>query len=285
MLTGPVQRPSLLALVCSPQIRLAKKAKSARGGFVEYISVEAARQEAGLRLVCTRGIPGPWGEAAKAAFRLRGVEFVAVAQEGGEDNEALVEWTRHRNAPIALYNDEPPRVRAMEIIELAQRLGSGPDLLPRDARQRMLAVGLINELAGEDGFGWHCRLLMLQPAYQKHGESLLSTPMYKNYYSTKAAARSLSRIRQVLDLVLEQIIEQEQNHSPYLVGDRLTSADIHWAYFSQLLDAYPAKQNPMPDFLRTAWGTVAKSLENYDEKLIAHRDRIFENHLELPIDL
>ena len=94
---------------------------------MEYLNVEEARNRDGLRLVLTAGVPGPFGEAAKALFRHHNVEFLPVRQVGGRDNPELVEWTRHRNAPIALYNDEAPRVRWLELIELAERLGSGPE--------------------------------------------------------------------------------------------------------------------------------------------------------------
>lgn len=72
---------------------------------MEYLSVEEAKDKDGLRLVLTAGVPGPFGEAAKALFRHHNVEFLPVRQVGGRDNPELLEWTRHRNAPIALYND------------------------------------------------------------------------------------------------------------------------------------------------------------------------------------
>ena len=49
-----------------------------------------------------------------------------------------------------------PRVRSMEILELAERLGSGQSLIPEDREARIRMVGLINEMAGEQGFAWHC---------------------------------------------------------------------------------------------------------------------------------
>ena len=99
---------------------------------MDYITVEEARNRAGLRLVLTRGVPGPWGEAAKALFGLRNVDYTPVQQIAGDPNPELVEWTRHRNAPIALFDDEPPRVRWLEILDLAERLGRGPSLMPED---------------------------------------------------------------------------------------------------------------------------------------------------------
>ena len=57
---------------------------------MEYLTIEQARERQGLRLVLSRGVPGPWGEAAKALFRLRNVEFTPVAQIAGDVNAALV---------------------------------------------------------------------------------------------------------------------------------------------------------------------------------------------------
>ena len=173
---------------------------------MDYISVDEARNQTGLRLVLTQRVPGPWGEAAKALFRLRGVAYTPVAQDGGQENDALVAWTRHRNAPIALYNDEPPRVRWLEMVELAERLGRGPSLLPEDIAERVLAVGLTNEIAGESGFAWHGRLLMLRPGHQAKGDAILKTPMYRDYYSPQQADQAVARVQTVLGLLSERLL-------------------------------------------------------------------------------
>ncbi len=251
---------------------------------MDYISLEHAKQASGVRMVCTRLVPGPWGEAAKAIFRLHNIPFQVVAQTGGEENTDIVDWTGHRNAPIVMHNDESPRVRAIEIIELAERLGSGPSLLPTDIAERIQVVGLINEIAGEDGFAWNGRLLMLKPGHDAQGDKILRTPMYKDYYSPAGADRALGRIREILDYLTERIRFQHAKGSNYLVGNALSAADVHWAYFSQMLDTYPHEQNPMPGFLRKSWGLVAGSLGEYDPTLIEQRDTIFREHLELPID-
>ena len=251
---------------------------------MDYISLEQAKQSSGVRIICTRLVPGPWGEAAKAIFRLRNVPFQVVAQTGGEENTDVVEWTKHRNAPIVMHNDESPRVRAMEIIELAERIGSGASLLPTDTNERMLTVGLINEIAGEDGFAWNGRLLMLKPGHDSQGDKILNTPMYKDYYSAAQAERALTRVREILDCLTNQIKTQQSKGSQYLVGNSLTAVDVHWAYFSQMLETYPHEQNPMPRFLRKSWSIVAASLKEFDPILIEQRDAIFTEYLELPID-
>lgn len=248
---------------------------------MDYTSVVDAQPLTGLRLALTQNVPGPWSEAAKAVFNLRNVPFTAVAQEGGGENPELVAWTKHRNAPVAMYNDESPRVRWLEIVELAQRLGSGPDLLPKDINLRMQVVGLVNEIAGESGFAWNGRLLMLAPGIEKQGEAILNSPMYRDYYDS--TADPAVRVQEVLDLLTTQIKAQRAAGSRYLVGGHLSAADVYWAFFSQLLMALPPEQNPMPSFLRKSWGMVALALGDQDPVLIEQRDEIFAHHLELPL--
>lgn len=251
---------------------------------MEYVDLATAQTMPGLRLVLTRNVPGPWSEAAKAVFALRNVEFVPVAQRGGEENDDLVTWTRHRNAPIAMYNDESPRVRWLEIVELAERLGSGPHLLPTDIRERMAVVGLVNEIAGESGFAWYGRMLMLKPAHDAKGDDVLRTPMYRDYYSAEKAANAADNVHDVLNLLSSVIRAQQEKGSHYLVGNTFSAADLYWAYFSQLLNALPDDVNPMPKFLRNAWGLVATAIGEYDPALIEQRNHSFEAHLTLPLD-
>jgi len=153
-----------------------------------YLNITEAKAKPGLRLILTRDVPGPWSESAKAIFRLRDVEYIAVEQHGGRDNTELVEWTGHRNAPIALYNDEPPRVRWQEILDLAERLGSGPSLYPADIQDRVAMVGLASEICNEGGLAWHARMLMLNMTYQAHGDVVFEkNPMFREYrFSSQA---------------------------------------------------------------------------------------------------
>ena len=252
---------------------------------MDYLSVSEAQQQTGLRLVLTRGVPGPWSEAAKAVFDLRSVSYQPVEQQGGRANPELVAWTRHRNAPIALYNDEPPRVRWLEILDLAERLGSGPSLLPDNAQQRMLTIGLCNEIAGENGFAWNARMLMLNAGYQAQGDKVVQkNPMYQEYqYNEAKVSLAKTRVVAFLTLLTDQLQQQAERGSEYLIGDTLTAADAYWACFSNMLQSLPAEQNPMPDGLRNSWAVLAKSIDGYDDILICHRDRIFRQHLKLPM--
>lgn len=252
---------------------------------MDYHSIEDGKAASGLRLVLTAGVPGPWSEAAKAVFQLRDVPYTPIAQIGGGENPELVEWTRHRNAPVALYNDEAPRVRWLEIVELAERLGSGDTLLPENIEDRMRVVGIVNEIAGESGFAWFGRHLMLMGGHKSQGDKILAAPMYREYgYGDDTIDYSIERVKMVLDMLSAQVASQQAMGSSYLVGHSLSAADVYWAYFSQLLLALPPEDNPMPDGLRGAWAQVARALEDYDSALIAQRDFIFANHLTLPLE-
>ena len=253
---------------------------------MDYLTIEQAKQESGLRLVLTRDVPGPWSEAAKAVLRWHGLDYQAAEQIGGRDNKELVEWTGHRNAPIALYNDEPPRVRWQEILDLAERLGNGTSLYPQDIDQRIQMVGIASEICNEGGMAWHARMLMLNVTYQVHGDAVFEkNPMFREYgFSEAAVITAIERIEQILEYLAETIKSKKAAGSVYLVGDSMTAADIYWACFSNMLEALPHELNPMPDSLRQGWGALAKGISGYDPLLIEQRDAIFEKHLWLPLE-
>ena len=70
-------------------------------------------------------------------------------------------------------------MRWLEILDLAERLGSGASLVPSDMNARMFMVGLINEIAGERGFAWNARLLMLNAGFVAQGPDVIDkNPMY-----------------------------------------------------------------------------------------------------------
>jgi hypothetical protein len=251
---------------------------------MDYLTVEEARDLPGLRLALTRGVPGPWSEAAKALFRHHGVDYAPVAQVAGAENPELVEWTRHRNAPVAVYDNEAPRVRWLEILDLAERLGSGTSLVPVDRADRIFMVGLVNEIAGEGGLAWNARVLMLHAAAAAQGPGTQSNPMFSEYrYDPALVEDNITRVQGFLDYLANHITNQVARGSHFLVGSELTAADLYWAYFSNMLEPLPHEQCPMPDGLRAVWGVVAQSIAGYDPILIEHRDRILVDHLELPL--
>ena len=252
---------------------------------MNYIEPAEAREMNGLRLALTAHAPVPYGMSARAILDHHGVPYIPVRQVGGGGNEDLVAWTRHRNAPVAVYNDEAPRVGWLEILYLAERLGSGPSLIPPDADDRMLMVGLSHELIGEQSFIWHLRLVMLGlGGPERVARARTRNPMYDQYgYSEAGAAAGLEHARAALERLAVQLRAQRAAGRGYIVGERLSAVDIYWVYFSQAVKTFPESVCPMPEGLRTTYDAVGRMLGDLDPILIEQRDWVVGEH-DLPMD-
>ena len=257
---------------------------------MEYLSVEEAKSRDGLRIALSAGVPAPWSEAAKAIFAVKQIPYIAVAQAVGVDNDELVAWTGHRNAPTAMYRDEPPRVTWLDILNLAERLAPEPSLVPAQIDDRIVMNGLLNELAGEGGMLWSGRYLMFRAMEEAVGrDAVAANPMFRDYrYSAEAAAAAAPRMIAILRRLEQQLVTQAAAGSAYFVGAQLSALDLYWACFSQTLDPLPPEVNPMPSRVRAAWQGVAVVLaqEGYtlDSSLLRHRDMIFQDHIGLPLN-
>lgn len=256
---------------------------------VKYYSVEEARNMRGLRLVLTAHMPGPWGEAAKAVLSARNIDFVPVEQRAMESNDELYAWTGMRNAPIAVLDDEPPRSTWHEILLLAERIGSGPRLLPSDPIEEALVLGFSTLICGPDGFGWNRRLeLMGRPTTKNPpgGGSFDMARMTRMYGATpEAIARAPQRMITIMNGLAAQLHRQAASGFEYLVGDRLSACDLYWACFSLFVSPLRPEDCPMPEFMRENYSHLTPELEAaLDPVLIQHRDRIFQRHIGLPLD-
>lgn len=256
---------------------------------VKYLSVAEARKVPGLRLVLTAGMPGPWGEAAKAVLSARHVSYIPVAQAAMESNDDLHAWTGVRNAPVAVLDDEAPQSGWLDILLLAERLGSGPSLLPGDPLDRALVLGFSTEICGPDGFGWSRRLeLMGRPSTRSppSAGSFDMARMIRSYgVRPEAIARAPGRMASIMNGLTTQLRRQRAAGSEYLVGDQLTACDLHWATFSLFVFPLPEKDCPMPEFMRANYTHLTPELEAaLDPALIRHRDFIFHRHIDLPLD-
>ena len=146
-------------------------------------------------------------------------------------------------------------MRWLEILDLAERLGSGPSLVPADRLERMFMVGLINEIAGECGLAWNARLLMFDAGVKAQGPDAAGNPMYAEYqYDPGEIEASKARIEDFLGYLAAHIQAQRDRGSAYLVGAGFSAADVYWAYFSNMLQTLPPEQCPAPDGLRKVWG-------------------------------
>lgn len=256
---------------------------------MHYLSVAEARGLKGLRLVLSAGVPGPWGIAAKAIFKARNVPFVPVRQDIMQPNEELVAWTGRRNAPIAVYDDEPGLDNWLDIVMLAERLGSGPSLLPDDPVDEALALGISAQVCGHGGYGWSRRLGMARPDTDPLPEDQRARrDAMMSAYGAGAAdmvSAAPQRIIKILHGLAQQLHRQREAGSDYLVGDRLSACDIHWAAFSQMAQPLTLEECPFPPGMREMYDHMPPEVRAAcDPILIEHRDRIFARHIGLPLE-
>jgi hypothetical protein len=116
---------------------------------VKFVDLEEARSARGLRLVVQSGVPSPWSEGAKGCLDIKGIDYLALRLRPGDDATRV--WTGHHNAPVALYDDEPPRAGWAEILALAERIAPETPLLPAAPQQRVEALGLSWAKAASSG--------------------------------------------------------------------------------------------------------------------------------------
>jgi glutathione S-transferase len=253
---------------------------------MKYLSVAEARKMSGLRLALSAHFPAPWGEAAKAVFSLRKVPFVPVGQVVFDANEELVAWTGIRNAPVAIYDDEPALAGWLEILHLAERLGSGPSLLPADYTERALVLGLSCEICSPGGFGWARRLTMMANSTADAGTSDGRAQILKTYgVHPEALAKAPARVVAILNGLSSQLKRQQAKGSDYFVGSGLTAADVYWACFSILLEPLAPEDEPLREGMREMYVKMpAEVAAALDPILLRHRDLVFRNHIGLPLD-
>lgn len=264
--------------------------------MIEYLEVEQARDLAGLRLVLTRGVPNPWGETAKGFFHVKRIPFVAVSQYPGEPNAALQAWTGQNSGPAAVYRDEPPKVSWGPILHLAERIEREPPLLPAACDDRVRMLGLCEELAGEDGLGWHRRRhsMCAWPAPDET-ETVGILPaanaarIRRKYAGSDApgiAEASITRMLQIVGAMAEQAENARAAGRRYLIGDRLSALDIMWAGFCGIFIPIPDAICAISPEVRTLYTIEeARIRAAFTPGLLDHRDFMYTHHLMPPIRL
>lgn len=259
--------------------------------MAEYLSVEEARKMSGLRLVLSPGVPGPWSEAAKGILYVKKIPYVRVAQEIGGDNKALIEWSAQATAPVAVWNDEPPRSTWIEQLYLAERLAPNPPLIPANIEDRSLMFGYANELCGETGFGWSKRLMLVHPILSnpKSDEQSRGFSKYigdKYGYSPEVAEGAPAKTAQIVQFLAKRLEAQRAAGSQFFIANQLSALDIYWATFAALIQPLPDELCPMPAAFRKMYTNTDPVLQAaVNPILLEHRDFIYKEYLELPVDL
>lgn len=255
----------------------------------KYHAISELRAMDGLRLVLHAGVPGPWSEACKSIFDVKGLSYARGSQDIGGPNEELKAWTAQTSAPVAIWADERPRSTWLEQLYLAERLNPEPRLIPEDIDDRVTMIGLINELVGEKGFGWSKRLIQLEQVRKESIEGLdaFTQGIGKKYgYDPNGIGPAIHQAATIMKRLSDQLAEQSARGSRFLIGDSLSALDIYWAAFAVHILPLPQEYCAMPDEVRKTYTnsdpTIAAAVS---PELLAHRDFIYREYLVLPLEL
>ena len=256
--------------------------------MAEYIDVERARAMTGFRLVLTSGVPGPWSEAAKSILHVKKLPYVKVRQELGGANRELLDWTAQASAPVMVWNEERPRSIWNDQLYLVERLQPNPRLVPANIEDRALMFGYANEICGENGFGWSKRLSIIHQSTNSSNEAgrhLASYLTGKYGYDKAQAEAAPARIAGILNALSARLEQQRKRGSRFFIGDALSALDIYWATFAALIDPLPDELCPMSPAFRHVYTNTDPTIKSATVPiLLEHRDFIYHNFLELPLD-
>jgi glutathione S-transferase len=257
---------------------------------VEYVEIEKAIKMPGLRVVLPPEIPGPWGEAIKGVLYVKKIPYIKVRHDL-VDHRPLIRWTAQSSTPVLVYNDERPRSVWNDQIHLAERLQPHPPLIPAAIDDRVQMFGLCDLLAGETGFGWTRRLMLVQAMLNDAGADETarkgSLAFGNKYgYSPEAAAAAPARCAELIGILARRLERQQALGSRYLIGERLSAVDIYWAAFAAIVKPLPHELCPMLPRIRKLYDCTDPLVRAATTpQLLAHRDFIYREYLELPVDL
>lgn len=249
----------------------------------EYVDVETAINRTGLRMVVVGNVPSPWGEAAKGFFHLKKLDWAAVRL--AHDDQKLARWARDLSGPVVMYESESPLSGWQEILQLAERLAPQPSLLPSDPALRARALELSRDLCSPTGLGWNRRLQLVHAGLQKTGgfNDRVAAYLGQKYGYVPADAPLYGpRVRELLGRFAADL---SAGRGDYYLGE-LSAVDIYSAAFMGLFAPLPDAQCRMHPGARAAFEWLdPETRAALDPALLAHRDRIYARHLELPLSL
>jgi glutathione S-transferase len=255
-----------------------------------YVEIEKAITMPGLRVVLPPGIPGPWGEAIKGVLHVKKIPHVKVRHDL-VDQMPLIRWTAQSSTPVLVYNDERPRSLWNDQIHLAERLQPNPPLIPAAIDDRVQMFGLCELLAGERGFGWIRRLMLVEAMVNDAGDDEIARKRSlafgsKYGYSPEAAAAAPTKCAEMIATFAGRLERQQALGSRYLVGEQLSAADIYWAAFAAIVKPLPHDLCPMLPGIRKLYDCTDPLVRAATApQLLAHRDFIYREYLELPVEL
>ncbi|MBW4332325.1 glutathione S-transferase C-terminal domain-containing protein [Stakelama sp. CBK3Z-3] len=251
-----------------------------------YHDFKDVADDDGLRVVLVRGMPSPWGQAAKTIFELKGLAYKPIPWEVFEANEEIAAWGGTDSAPIVAWRDERPVHNWLDILLLAERLAPTPSLIPDAITQKALMIGLSHEICGVGGLAWNRRFQLTAPAFGGGPDAEPVRRMALKYgYHEEGVALSGQRVAKSLRALSAQLASQHARDSQFFIGDALTALDIYWTAFLVFFRPWPAARCAMPDEFRDVFtASDPLILDALDPILIEHAERIFARHFRDPME-
>lgn len=257
-----------------------------------YVDLETARASRETCLVVASAVPSPWSEAAKGCLRVARVPALVVRRN--RDAAAAIDaWTGIDNVPALRHGGDPVRTSWSAIVafvDRAARTAGTPRLLPDEPRARASVMGVLHEIAGEDGVGWNARLAMIDAGLTSSGARGFPMPVAsflaaRYGYVPGQLEATRTRLAAQLDFLADTL---RAAGGDYVGGGAPNAVDIYLATFlTPLVAAISEAECPaMSPLLRAAFATAHETFgELVPPALASHRERMFAAHLERPITL
>ncbi len=256
---------------------------------LQLVDVETARQARGLRLVYLADVPSPWSQAAKAIVEFKQIPALLVRKTARDT--AVQAWTGVPNAPVAVYDDEPPRSSWGEILELAERIAPERPLVPHDPEQRIEMYGLSNEVLGAGGLVWSTRLAAIETSLSTEGAQgfMLPAAQYlgaRYGYAPGCGSAARARAVEILGVLRARLQRAKRAGHDYYLGNAPTALDFYSAASMIALALLPQDQCPVHPKLRPGFEQLGVEVRSaVAPELLEHRDRMLANHFRLPLQL
>ena len=112
--------------------------------------------------------------------------------------------------------------------------------------------------------------------------------VHQKYGATpEQGARATQRVVEILKVLTAQIVSSRDEGYHYLMGARISAVDIYWATFCNLLAPLEAERMPsLSDSMRGMFtASEPEIVAAIDPLLLALRDLVYAEHLELPVEL
>jgi hypothetical protein len=251
-----------------------------------WLTLKEGLTAAGLRIAPVREVPSPWSELCRALFHVKRIPVALInARDPHLGLSELKAATSHDTLPVVFWESERPRANWLEQLILATRLAESPRLLPHSPSERAFVIGLLAELCAEGGFGWHRRLLMIERllaagAYGPRERAIGQYIAAKYSYPGATVIES----RQRCEDIVATFATLDVSEQGFLAGNSLSALDLGWAAFAALIQPLPNDLCPMDPMWRDLYTwTPTETAPVKVAALLAHRDRIYRDWMELPV--